>query len=109
MGDFDKKILCNYRFKPAVVEEINSLAEASGIDMTEIVSLAIMNVRPILSELLNNRLLALRALKPASGILEEIKLRISEPNSGRPPEEAKAQEAIDEDEDLQNKMKRGKP
>lgn len=28
---------------------------------------------------------------------------------GRPPEEAKAQEAIDEDEDLQNKMKRGKP
>lgn len=58
-GEIEKKILKQFRLQPSVLGELESLADDSGLDMTEIVEVAINNVRPVVEKMMRSRLDAL--------------------------------------------------
>lgn len=64
IGDSEKRILKNYRLKASVIAEIERLSEASGMDMTEIIEIGVLNVRPIIEKMVGCRLEAVRRLIP---------------------------------------------
>jgi len=68
-GENQKKILKQFRLSATSVAELDSLSDDSQLDMTEIVEVAIANVRPVVEKLMKSRLDALErsgALRKAS-------------------------------------------
>lgn len=80
-GENEKKILKQFRLSATSVTELESLSDDSQLDMTEIVEVAIANVRPIIEKLMKRDYKALVTQK----LLDEYLGVITPPPSYRRP------------------------
>ena len=60
----EKKFAVSYRLKKSAFDELNALEESSAMDKTEIVEIAIMNVRPLIRDFLRQKMESVAGNKP---------------------------------------------
>ena len=60
----EEKIAVSYRLKKSAFDELNALEESSAMDKTQIVEIAIMNVRPLIRDFLRQKMEAVGKDKP---------------------------------------------
>ena len=65
MPNQEKKIFCSFRLSAEVLGELEALANATKMDKTEIVEVAIMVVRPVIQRKIKARLEAIESLPSA--------------------------------------------